>query len=154
MRILNSAQMRDADRRTIDEFGIASIVLMENAGRQVVAAMEATFPDLGGRSVAVLCGRGSNGGDGFVVARTLAQRGIDVSVFLVGTTEEVRGDAHSMMSHHWSRHRTDERHVERMPQGGAHTLALAYANTYHVGMSSLGFQRVWELVQPTGMIGR
>jgi hydroxyethylthiazole kinase-like uncharacterized protein yjeF len=93
MRILNSAQMREADRRTTDEFGIASIVLMENAGRQVVAAMEATFPDLGGRSVAVLCGRGSNGGDGFVVARTLAQRGIDVSVFLVGTTEEVRGDA-------------------------------------------------------------
>jgi len=93
MRILNSAQMREADRRTIDDFGIASIVLMENAGRQVVAAMEATFPDLGGRSVAVLCGRGNNGGDGFVVARTLAQRGIDVSVFLVGTSEEVRGDA-------------------------------------------------------------
>lgn len=93
MRILNSTQMREADRRTIDEFGIAAIVLMENAGRQVVAAMEATFPDLGGRSVAVLCGRGNNGGDGFVVARTLAQRGIDVSVFLVGTSDEVRGDA-------------------------------------------------------------
>lgn len=93
MRILNSAQMRDADRRAIEEIGIASIVLMENAGRQVVAAMEATFPDLGGRSVAVLCGRGNNGGDGFVVARTLAHRGIDVSVFLVGTTDQVRGDA-------------------------------------------------------------
>ena len=50
------------------------------------------------------------------------------------------------MRHDWSAHRADERHVERMPQGGAFTLALAYANTYHVGMSSLGFQRVWEQV--------
>jgi radical SAM superfamily enzyme YgiQ (UPF0313 family) len=46
----------------------------------------------------------------------------------------------------WSAHRADERQVERMPRGGAFTLALAYANSYHVGMSSLGFQRVWELV--------
>jgi radical SAM superfamily enzyme YgiQ (UPF0313 family) len=46
----------------------------------------------------------------------------------------------------WSAHRADERQVERMPQGGAWSLALAYANSYHVGMSSLGFQRVWELV--------
>ena len=50
------------------------------------------------------------------------------------------------MKQDWSTHRADERHVERMPRGGAFTLALAYANSYHVGMSSLGFQRVWELV--------
>ena len=93
MRILNSAQMREADRRTIHEVGIPAIVLMENAGRQVVAAMESVFPDLATRRIAVLCGRGNNGGDGFVVARTLAQRGIDVSVFLVGTAAEVEGDA-------------------------------------------------------------
>ena len=47
MRILNSAQMREADRRCTGDIGIASIVLMENAGRQVVAAMEAMFSDLG-----------------------------------------------------------------------------------------------------------
>ncbi len=93
MRILNSAQMRDADRRTIGEIGIASIVLMENAGRQVVAAIEAMFADLPSRRVAVLCGRGSNGGDGFVVARTLLQRGVDVSIFVVGDIAGVRGDA-------------------------------------------------------------
>jgi NAD(P)H-hydrate epimerase len=93
MRILTSAQMRDADRRTIEEIGLPSIVLMENAGRQVVAAMEATYDDLVERSIAVLCGRGNNGGDGFVVARTLAQRGIDVSVFVIGTVSEIRGDA-------------------------------------------------------------
>ena len=46
MRVLNTQQMREADRQTIDEVGIPSIVLMENAGRQAVAAMEAAFDDL------------------------------------------------------------------------------------------------------------
>src|SRR5579862_9407129 len=93
MRVLNAAQMREADRRTIDDIGIPSLVLMENAGRQAVAAMEAMYADLGDRQVGVLCGRGNNGGDGFVVARTLAQRGVDVSVFLIGRVAEVKGDA-------------------------------------------------------------
>src|SRR5207302_8824175 len=93
MRVLNSAQMREADRRTIEEIGIPSLVLMENAGRQAVAAMEAMYSDLLERRVAVLCGRGNNGGDGFVVARTLVQRGADVAVFLLGSVGEVRGDA-------------------------------------------------------------
>src|SRR5258708_7580573 len=93
MRILNAAQMREADRRTVDDIGIPSLVLMENAGRQAVAAMEAMYGDLLERQVAVLCGRGNNGGDGFVIARTPAQRGVDVSVFLIGRVAEVRGDA-------------------------------------------------------------
>jgi len=93
MRVLNTAQMREADRRTIEEIGIPSLVLMENAGRQAVAAMEAMYSDLMDRQIAVLCGRGNNGGDGFVVARTLVQRGGDVSVFLLGRVAEVRGDA-------------------------------------------------------------
>ncbi len=93
MRVLNSSQMREADRRTIDDIGIPSLVLMENAGRQAVAAMEAVYADLGERQVAVLCGRGNNGGDGFVVARTLAQRGVDVSVFLIGRVADVKGEA-------------------------------------------------------------
>ena len=93
MRVLNTRQMRDADRRTIDEIGIPSIVLMENAGRQAVAAMEAAFDDLATSQVGVLCGRGNNGGDGFVVARTLIQRGVDVGVFLLGSVAEITGDA-------------------------------------------------------------
>src|ERR687883_1769242 len=93
MRVLNSAQMREADRRTIDDIGIPSLVLMENAGRQTVAAMEAMYSDLMERQIAVLCGRGNNGGDGFVIARTLMQRGADVSVFLIGSVSDVRGDA-------------------------------------------------------------
>ena len=93
MRILTARQMREADRRTIEEVGVPSLLLMENAGLQVVAAMDAAFPNLAERRVAVLCGRGNNGGDGFVVARTLRQRNIDVSVCLVGSAADVRGDA-------------------------------------------------------------
>ncbi len=90
MRVLNTSQMRDADRRAIEEIGLPSLVLMENAGRQTVAAMEAIYADLSERHVGVLCGRGNNGGDGFVVARTLAQRDVDVSVFLIGRVADVR----------------------------------------------------------------
>ncbi len=93
MRVLNTAQMRDADRRTTDDVGIPSIVLMENAGRQVVTAIEATFEDASALTYAVLCGKGQNGGDGFVVARVLRERGVDVAVYLVGTGADVRGDA-------------------------------------------------------------
>ena len=93
MRILTAAQMREADRFTIEDIGIPALVLMENAGRQVVAAIEAAYEaELEGR-VAVLCGRGNNGGDGFVVARTLLQRGIDTSVFVIGAIADIRGDA-------------------------------------------------------------
>ncbi len=93
MRVLNAAQMRDADRRTIDEIGIPSLVLMENAGRQVVAAVEAVHGDLLEGKVGLLCGPGSNGGDGFVVARVLHERGTDIAVFLIGHVADVRGDA-------------------------------------------------------------
>jgi ADP-dependent NAD(P)H-hydrate dehydratase / NAD(P)H-hydrate epimerase len=93
MRILNADQMREADRRTIQDIGIASLVLMENAGRQVVAAIESLYSDLAERRIAIVCGKGNNGGDGFVVARTLQQRGFDVSVFVIGRLGEIKGDA-------------------------------------------------------------
>lgn len=93
MRVLDSQQMRDAERRTIEDVGIPSLVLMENAGREVVRALDAAFDSRGDLSVSVLCGRGNNGGDGFVAARLLAERDVDVGVYLLGTTAEVAGDA-------------------------------------------------------------
>jgi hydroxyethylthiazole kinase-like uncharacterized protein yjeF len=93
MRVLTTEQMREADRRTIEEIGVPSIVLMENAGRQVVAAMESSFEGLASMRIAVLCGRGNNGGDGFVVARTLIERNLDTGVYLIGEAGEVKGDA-------------------------------------------------------------
>ena len=93
MRVLTTAQMRDADRRTIDTVEIPSAVLMENAGRQVVAAMERHWRSLDGQRVAVVCGKGCNGGDGFVVARVLAVSGVDTRVYLLVPASEIEGDA-------------------------------------------------------------
>ena len=93
MRVLNASQMREADRRTIEEVGIPSVVLMENAGRQVVGAIASAFDGLDDMRVAVVCGRGNNGGDGFVVARALSERAVDVGVYLAGDVTDVKGDA-------------------------------------------------------------
>ena len=93
MRVLDTARMRDADRRTIEEIGIPSIVLMENAGRAVAAAVEERFAAPERARVAVLCGRGSNGGDGLVTARVLAERGAAVTTVLLARDEDVQGDA-------------------------------------------------------------
>ena len=95
MRILTAAQMRQADQQTTADIGIPSSMLMENAGREVVEAIVSAFPylDLETARIAVICGRGNNGGDGFVVARVFRERGIEVNVYLLGVGTDVRGDA-------------------------------------------------------------
>jgi hydroxyethylthiazole kinase-like uncharacterized protein yjeF len=92
MRVLNTAQMKEADRRTIADVGIPAAVLMENAGRQIVAAMESSFPELASLRVAILCGRGHNGGDGLVMARVFAERRVDVGVYLLGPGNGTRAE--------------------------------------------------------------
>ena len=94
MRVLNTAQMRAADRRTIADLGVPSLTLMEHAGRQVASAVAARWPSLrdGGR-IAVLCGKGNNGGDGLAVARLLAARGAAVQACLAAPAAEIGGDA-------------------------------------------------------------
>jgi NAD(P)H-hydrate epimerase len=86
--VLTAEEMRLADRRTIDEVGLPGPVLMENAGAAVARVVEERFP--GARRVVVLCGRGNNGGDGFVVARRLGAR---AETFLLGERDGVSGDA-------------------------------------------------------------
>jgi hydroxyethylthiazole kinase-like uncharacterized protein yjeF len=92
MKLVTAAQMRELDRRAIEEVGLPSLVLMENAGRTTYQILRREFPQLGG-GVAVLAGPGNNGGDGLVVARYLADDGVPVVVFLLGSREKVRGDA-------------------------------------------------------------
>jgi len=88
--ILSNAEMAEADRLTIAG-GVAGLALMENAGKAVAQAVSARQSP-GGR-VVVLAGPGNNGGDGFVAARLLAERGHAVTILLVGTMEKLRGDA-------------------------------------------------------------
>ncbi|MDX1583802.1 MAG: NAD(P)H-hydrate epimerase, partial [Thermoanaerobaculia bacterium] len=72
MKILTSEEMASIDRRSIETYGIPSIVLMENAASGVAEAIVENYP--GARSTLVVCGTGNNGGDGFAVARHLVQR--------------------------------------------------------------------------------
>jgi NAD(P)H-hydrate epimerase len=85
--------MQNLDRRTINECGIPGIVLMENAGRGAAQAMAIHFPHLPAMRVAIVCGRGNNGGDGFVIARCLMARGTTVAVYLLSEADRVKGDA-------------------------------------------------------------
>ncbi len=79
---LTPEAMRQADRRTIQEFGIPEFTLMETAGRAAVAAMRAALPDPEHQIFGILCGRGNNGGDGLVMARVLHEQGCRSLVLL------------------------------------------------------------------------
>ncbi len=93
MKILTAAQMADVDRLTTERFHIPSILLMENAGRSVADELEKACPGLSRKSILILCGRGNNGGDGFVVARYLALRRAKPSILLFSDPDRLRGDA-------------------------------------------------------------
>jgi ADP-dependent NAD(P)H-hydrate dehydratase / NAD(P)H-hydrate epimerase len=92
MKLVTAASMRELDRRTIEDLGVPSLVLMENAGRSTYQILRREFPELAGL-VVVLAGRGNNGGDGLVVARYLANDGIPVVVYLLAARDQVQGDA-------------------------------------------------------------
>ena len=90
MRSLTRAEVRNVDRRAIEEFGLPGVVLMENAGCN--AADVLLTAGVTGR-VVICCGKGNNGGDGFVIARHLDNAGVDVRVLLVCDPEDYVGDA-------------------------------------------------------------
>jgi ADP-dependent NAD(P)H-hydrate dehydratase / NAD(P)H-hydrate epimerase len=96
MRILTAEAMREVDRAAIEDLGIPSLVLMENAAIGVVEALGKAFGEA--ESAAVFCGPGNNGGDGLAVARHLAVRGWEVRVFLVTGGRELAGDAATQLA--------------------------------------------------------
>ncbi len=93
MEVLSGEQMRNVDRRAIDGMGIASLLLMESAGRGVAEALCRDFPEDLARGILILCGKGNNGGDGLVVARHLARSGFSPRVLLFASASELKGDA-------------------------------------------------------------
>ena len=91
---LTRDQVRELDRRATAEFGVPSIVLMENAGRGLAdRLLELSGGRPGGSHVAICCGKGNNAGDGFVLARHLDLRGVPASVLIWGNPAELKGDA-------------------------------------------------------------
>lgn len=105
--VLTREQVRRVDAIAIERYGISGLVLMENAGRGAVKALlafdaalgegsspEGRAPRLAGEpAVAILCGKGNNAGDGFVIARHLEIRGVAVRVMLLAAASELAGDA-------------------------------------------------------------
>lgn len=93
MKALTAAQMREADRLATERFGMPSIQRMENAGTAIAEFLATEFPDRLGQKVVILCGKGNNGGDGFVVARKLQEKGWNPIVFLFARPDEIKGHA-------------------------------------------------------------
>ncbi len=94
MRVATAQQMRAIDRFTIDQCGVPGAVLMENAGRAVFDAVCELMRERGiAGPVAVVCGKGNNGGDGMVAARWLRNKGHEVKVALLCRGDELSGDA-------------------------------------------------------------
>jgi NAD(P)H-hydrate epimerase len=91
MTTLTRAQVRELDRRAIEEYGVPGIVLMENAGRGAAEVLMRLNPER--RPVVIYCGKGNNGGDGFVIARHLDIHGWPVRLVRVAPASELTGDA-------------------------------------------------------------
>jgi ADP-dependent NAD(P)H-hydrate dehydratase / NAD(P)H-hydrate epimerase len=96
MKIVTAAEMREIDRATSERFGVPSLTLMENAGSAVAEFVVARYPSA--ERIGVICGKGNNGGDGFVAARKLKAAGREVRVVLLAEPAELRGDAAEMFA--------------------------------------------------------
>ena len=96
MKIVTSAEMRAIDRATTAHHGVPSLTLMENAGTAVADFLQTNFPHA--EKILVVCGRGNNGGDGFVAARKLHEDKKQVSVVLFARPADLTGDAAQMYS--------------------------------------------------------
>lgn len=93
MKLVYAAEMREMDRRTIEEWGLPASVLMENAGRSVAAVCEELLAQRPPGPIVIVAGKGNNGGDGFVVARWLHWSGHEVEVCLLARLDELSGHA-------------------------------------------------------------
>lgn len=93
MRVITPQEMSQVDRTAIEERGIPGLELMERAGERVAASARQMLSSSRGRRVLIWCGKGNNGGDGFVTARLLGVDGFEVRVILLGDAELLSGDA-------------------------------------------------------------
>lgn len=94
--LLNRQQSREIDRVAIEQYGFSGLVLMENAGRgvaEVLLEVDASLGKVADVPITILCGKGNNAGDGFVIARHLGIRSVRSRVVLLNSPSELRGDA-------------------------------------------------------------
>jgi hydroxyethylthiazole kinase-like uncharacterized protein yjeF len=91
--VVSAEEMKWCDESTIKTYGIPGLLLMENAGKAVVDIIKKEFGSLGSTCVLIVCGKGNNGGDGFVVARLLLNTGARIHVIMMAEPSELKGDA-------------------------------------------------------------
>lgn len=96
IKIITAAQMQELDRRTISEAHVPATTLMERAGTGIVSCLEQRWGPVRGKTVTVVCGKGNNGGDGFVVARLLRRRHANIRILAMASTSELSRDAATM----------------------------------------------------------
>jgi len=93
MKVLTGTQMKALDQKAIEEHGIPSLVLMENAGRNIAEVMADEIEDLAEAQILVVSGKGNNGGDGLCAARHLIHMGVLVEVFIIGARDEISAES-------------------------------------------------------------
>lgn len=92
MKLVSAAEMRNIDNEAINNYRIPGVVLMENAGKSVALKCAELTADSKQKKIIIFAGRGNNGGDGFVAARHLLNKGFSVKVFLLGNPADLQGD--------------------------------------------------------------
>ncbi len=98
MQVLTGTQMKELDSQAIQNYGIPSLILMENAGRSIAEHLANRLLELEGRRVCLVCGKGNNGGDGLVVARQLLRLGAEVSCVVLSTPESLSAETATQAS--------------------------------------------------------
>ncbi|HET6427137.1 MAG TPA: NAD(P)H-hydrate epimerase, partial [Phycisphaerae bacterium] len=136
---LSRRQVREADRRAIDEWGVPGVVLMENAGRGAADVIQKFLAELNARTVVVVAGRGNNGGDGFVIARHLRLRGVPCTVLLVSDWKSLRGDA--------------ALNYEILSHVGVQVMQVAEDGVRHLAPNLREFDLIVDAVGGTGIVG-
>jgi hydroxyethylthiazole kinase-like uncharacterized protein yjeF len=117
LRVLTARQAKSLDARAKAAYGVSVLVLMENAGREIAREAVRLY---GKKKIAILCGRGNNGGDGFVAARHLLAQGIKPDVYLAGKIADVRNEARVNLNILLKL----KQHITQVPPHGVHVLSF------------------------------
>jgi hydroxyethylthiazole kinase-like uncharacterized protein yjeF len=138
MYVVTSAEMQTMDRLTIEQFGLPGRILMENAGREATRVFLSQFSEAARQGVGVIAGRGNNGGDGYVIARGLAQRGYPVRVYLLSTADKIQGDAAA--------------NLKLLPASGVPVIEMPDEAAFRRGQRDMRLEAVWvDAVFGTGL---
>ncbi|MBU1161383.1 MAG: NAD(P)H-hydrate dehydratase [Proteobacteria bacterium] len=138
MYLVTANEMQKMDRSTIESFGLPGRILMENAGRGATQFFLEQFKDAENKKIGVIAGLGNNGGDGFVIARYLAQKGISVTVYLLSERQKVSGDAAA--------------NLELLPSLNVPVIEMPDAESFSAHETAMRHEAIWiDAILGTGL---